>query len=43
MMLCGTPNRNTIDLMKLIVAVESWVVTGAASTYLVNFSIATNM
>jgi hypothetical protein len=27
MILCGTPKRKTIDLMKLIAAVESWVVT----------------
>jgi hypothetical protein len=35
--------QNTTDLMKLIAAVESWVVTGAASTHLVNLSTATNM
>jgi hypothetical protein len=29
-----------MDLMKLIVAVESWVVTGAASTHLVDLSTA---
>jgi hypothetical protein len=43
MMMCGTPKQNTMDLMKLIAAVESWVVIGAASTYLVNLSTATNM
>jgi hypothetical protein len=43
MMLCDTPNQNTIDLMKLIAAVESWVITGVASTDLVNLSTATNI
>ena len=43
MMLCGTPKRKTIDLIKLIAAVESWVVTGAASTHLVNLSTATSI
>jgi hypothetical protein len=40
MMLCDTLKQNTIDLIKLIAAMESWVVTRAASTYLVNLSTA---
>jgi hypothetical protein len=43
MMLHGTPKRNTIDLMKFMVAVESCIVTGVASIHLVNLSTTTRI
>src|SRR3954466_608944 len=41
MMLCGTPYRKIIDLMKLTVVRAFELVMGTASTHLVNLSTAT--
>src|SRR3954469_20245173 len=42
MMLCGTPNRKMIDLMKLTVVRAVELVIGTASIHLVNLSTATS-
>src|SRR3954465_1496648 len=42
MMLCGTPNLNMIDLMKLTVVSVVELVMGTASIHLVNLSTATS-